>query len=92
MCHLEHEMERLQLLQRLRQQQQNSKINSLADLQASQTISLGGSASSHYGHEFGCCENGVDFGTLLALLAGKKNLLIFTLGQDYNFCPLIEFD
>ena len=91
MCHLEHEMERLQLLQRLRQQQQNSKINSLADLQASQTISLGGSASSHYGHEFGCCENGVDFGTLLALLAGKKKILIFTLGQNSLFCPLIEF-
>ena len=75
MCHLEHEMERFQLLQQLRQQQQrNSQINSLADLQASQTISLGGSAS-HYGHDFGCCENGVDAGTLLALLAGKnKNI------------------
>ena len=63
-------MERFQLLQQLRQQQQ---INSLADLQASQTISLGGSAS-HYGHDFGCCENGVDAGTLLALLAGKNKM------------------
>ena len=89
MCHLEHEMERLQLLQRLRQQQQkNSQINSLADLQASQTISLGGSASSHYGHEFGCCENGVDFGTLLALLAGKKKYLDIHTGAKLTFLSI----
>ena len=63
-------METIQGVQKGRQFQQFQYSNGLggSDLQ---TAASGHGGYGHHGGYEVCCENGVDFGTLLALLGGK---------------------
>ena len=58
-------METIQGVQKGRQFQQYSNGFGGSDLQTA--------ASGHGGHGSGCCDTGVDFATLLALIAGMPH-------------------